>query len=133
MPDEAAQQTVLAEPGPSEVALVYVPAGMLLRYPLRSRGARNAVLVQDLATFHQVPGSALHHWGADLWTADRAHSIGLDRHRRDRPVWQRAARMLGTAARQHPDTPAIVYVGLEQRDWHGREVWQAIALRRPGA
>jgi hypothetical protein len=44
------------------------------------------------------------------------------RHKRDRALWREADR----AARQH----GIAYVGHEQRDWYGRQVWVAVRVRR---
>ena len=111
-------------PRPHEVALARVPAGMAFRYPLRS-GELRYVPVDDEVRWAEVPGSALWFWGVDLMTCGRAHRIGLNRHKADRPVWERAARLLAG----DPQAPKVVYVLLVESSPYGRPVWLADSIR----
>ncbi|HMH92537.1 MAG TPA: hypothetical protein VK586_15805 [Streptosporangiaceae bacterium] len=115
---------VTVTPRPHEVALARVPAGTALRFPLRP-GFTDDVRATDEVTYAEVPGTALAFWGVDLTTRYSAHSIGLGRHRRDRAVWQKAARMLAGDR----EAFAAVYVLLEEIRPYGRPVWLAVSIR----
>lgn len=121
---EVIAPVVTVTPRWHEVALARVPAGSAFRVPLRS-GALRELPPDDLTTWIELPGPGLGFWGFDWATRYSARGIGRERREADRPVWQRAARML---AGDHEAVKAV-YVLLEETKPYGRPVWLAVSIR----
>lgn len=72
-----------------------------------------------------VPGAAVG-WGASWCTWGTPAGVTRYRHKRDRAVWQQAARVL----RAQPGEMAVLYVIHEQVEERGRTVWAAVRIRQ---
>ena len=117
-------------PGPLEVAVARVPAGMALR-TVRGDTDPFQTRPEELAVWAAVPGTGLG-WGCVLSTWYGPAGIANGHHARDREWWYRAARMVGWRTTASRLDPVVVYVIHEQRDWYGRPVWVAVSIRREG-
>ena len=105
-------------PAPHEVAAARLPACMTVVLPGGTR-----LRPDEMDQWIAVPGTALG-WGASVCAWYGPRGVALNHHKRDRAVWQQAARMLGRG-----DGLLVLYVVHEQRDWHGKTVWVAVRIR----
>jgi len=119
-------EILLVAPGPYEVALTRVPAGVtarLVREDLEPFDLEPA----DYLRYASAPGSSIP-WGAIWSTWMGTEGIRRYRHKRDRAVWEKAARM--AAPRSRDETPGPVYVAHVRRTEHGKDVWVAVSVRQ---
>lgn len=121
-----AEAVVIVAPGPYEVSLVRVPAGVTARL------VREDLELIDLPPaewlrYASAPGSSVP-WGAVWSTWMGVEGIRRYRRARDRAVWEKAARM--AAPRSQDETPGPVYVAHVRRTEHGKHVWVAVSVRQ---
>lgn len=113
-------------PGPYEVALTRVPAGVTAR--LVREGSEPLDLAPlDYLRYASAPGAWIP-WGAVWSTWMGVEGIRRYRHARDRAVWLRAVSM--AAPKTGTDTPGPVYVAHVRCTDHGRQVWVAVSVRQ---
>ncbi|MFF4417005.1 hypothetical protein ACFYY8_31175 [Streptosporangium sp. NPDC001559] len=113
---------VEARPSATEVAVVFVPAGAVVRVH-HPAGVREYVApLPEEAWYVAIPGDRdVIGWGAvPCWYGSLA-GIRNGRHSLDREAWHAAARQLATID--------VAYVQFEQRDHFGAQRWTAVAHR----
>lgn len=109
-------------PAANEVAVARIPARTGAEWP------GGCLKPDTVLQYAAVPGDALG-WGASVCTWGAAKGVSHHRHQRDRAVWQRAARMIGSGDQAEA---SVLYVVCEQRDWYGKQVWVAVDIRTEG-
>ncbi|MFC3985494.1 hypothetical protein [Streptosporangium jomthongense] len=113
---------VEARPSATEVAVVFVPAGCVVRVH-HPAGVREYVPPTTGDSWYvAVPGDRdAIGWGASpCWYGSLA-GIRNKKHALDREAWHATARELATAD--------VAYVQFEQRDHFGAQRWTAVAHR----
>jgi len=121
-----AEQILEVAPGPYEVALTRVGPGVTARLVREDLKPVDLPPV-DWLRYASVPGSSIP-WGATWSTWMDAEGIRRYRHKRDRAVWEKAARM--AAPRSRDETPGPVYVAHVRRTERGKQVWVAVSVRQ---
>lgn len=119
-------EILLVAPGPYEVALTRVPAGVTARL-VREDLEPFDLEPLDYLRYASAPGSSIP-WGATWSTWMGTEGIRRYRHARDRAVWERAARM--AAPRSRDESPGPVYVAHVSRPDRGKQVWVAVSVRQ---
>ena len=112
-------------PAPHEVALARLPERMAVTAP-----GTSGLSWLEWRRYVAVPGNGLG-WGAGFSTWLSVSGIARYHHKRDRAVWQQAARILGDELAD-PSWPLVLYVVHEKDEAHGRPVWVAVRIRREG-
>jgi hypothetical protein len=112
---------VTVTPGPREVALAWLPDGARIHITGRDHPECPDIPVVEVA------GAGMG-YGAYIVSRWGPKGIGLGRHRRDRAMWQRAARQLAAGGIGGP----VLYVAHEPADWCGKTVLVATRIRKEG-
>ena len=121
---------VIVTPYWDEVAVINLPPGTTTRvrhwlpsgcWTFRDYGG-NGHPDDDFPHIATIPGDKDHiGWGSSYCGYGSLAGIRNGRHKRDRAVWHEAAKAISKGG--------VAYVGHEQRDWHGRQVWVAVSMR----
>ncbi|MEV8635667.1 hypothetical protein AB0395_28805 [Streptosporangium sp. NPDC051023] len=112
---------VEARPSATEVAVVRVPAGCVVRVHHPAGVREYAPPLPDEAWYVVIPGDRdVIGWGAVPCWGGLA-GVRNGRHALDRDAWHAAARALASTD--------VAYVRYEQRDHHGKQRWTAVAHR----
>jgi hypothetical protein len=119
-------EILLVAPGPYEVALTRVPAGVSARLVREDLDPIDLPPAEWLR-YASAPGSSIP-WGATWSTWMGTEGIRRYRHARDRSLWIKAASM--AAPKTEADAPRPVYVAHVRRTENGRQVWVAVSVRQ---
>lgn len=120
-------EILLVAPGPYEVALACVAAGVtarLVRADLEPYDLQPA----EWLRYASAPGASIP-WGAVWSTWMGVEGIRRYRRERDRAVWVQAASM-AAAPETETDAPGPVYVAHVRRTENGKQVWVAVSVRQ---
>lgn len=113
---------VEAHPTATEVAIVYVPAGAVVRVHHPAGVREYAPQLPEESWYAVIPGdTATIGWGWNVgWYGD-LRGIRNGHHRLNRDAWHAAARELRSAG--------VVYVQYEASDYFGKRRWTAVSVR----
>ncbi|MEV8636431.1 hypothetical protein AB0395_32740 [Streptosporangium sp. NPDC051023] len=113
---------VEARPTATEVAIVYVPAGSVVRVHHQAEVQEYALPLLEVPWYAVIPGDRdVIGWGAvPCWYGSLA-GVRNGHHQLDRKAWPAAARALASCG--------VVYVQYQRIDHHGKQRWTAVSHR----